>query len=327
MTNQPHRRLGPLTVSPLGLGCMGMSTTYGRPDPASARATIDRALERGITLFDTAEMYGNGHNERFVGEVLGRRRADVTLATKTGIWAIPFVGLPVGLDGRPERIRAAIDGSLRRLGTDWIDLYYLHRVDPRVPVEESVGAMAEGVTAGKIRQLGVSEATPDQIRRAHATHPLAAIQMEWSLFSRDLEAEALGVARELGIGVVAYSPLGRGMLTGSASATTQLGLFDYRRFLPRWRKANLAANLRQVEVVRAVADEIGATPAQVALAWVLGQGEDVVPIPGTTKPRNLDANLAALDVRLTPEQVARLDALSAVGARYATSHGVPGGRA
>lgn len=319
--------LGPITVSPLGLGCMGMAGAYGRADAAESTATIDRALERGVTLFDTAEMYGNGRNETFVGRALGSRRADVVLATKTGVRTLPVLGLPVGVDGRPASIRKAIDGSLRRLGTDWIDLYYLHRIDPRVPVEESIGAMAEAVTAGKLRHLGVSEPSADELRRAHATHPLAAVQMEWSLFSREIEAEVLPTARELGIGVVAYSPLGRGMLTGDPTGTTDLKLVDYRRFLPRWRRAHLAENLRQVEIVRQIAAELDATAAQVALAWVLQQGEDVVPIPGTTKPRHLESNLAACDLTLTADHLERLGNLRASGERYSGGgQGIPGAR-
>lgn len=306
---------GQRVVVDVGLGCMGMSLVYGRPDTDSSRQAIARAIDLGITLIDTAEMYGRGSSERLVGQALGERRDAVVLATKTGIRTMPGLGLPIGLDGRPESIRRAIDRSLERLGTDRIDLYYLHRVDPRVPVEESIGAMAEAVAAGKILHLGVSEATSEQIRRAHATHPLAAIQMEWSLFSREVKERALDTARELGIGVVCYSPLGRGMLTGSPSATTNLPLLDFRRFLPRWRRRNLAENLRQVEVVRQVAREAGASPAQVALAWLLAKGDDVVPIPGTTSPNHLASNLAATRLSLTGAQIARLDRITAAGKR------------
>lgn len=317
------RRLGPLTVSDLGLGCMGMSTTYGRPDADAARATLLAALDEGVTLFDTAEMYGNGHNERFVGEVLGHRREEVVLASKTGIRTLPGLGLPIGVDGRPKTVRAAIDGSLQRLGTDVIDLYYLHRVDPRVPVAETIGAMSEAVQAGKIRHLGISEATAADLRSAHATHPLAALQIEWSLFSRDLESEVISVGRDLGIGLVAYSPLGRGMLTGAPSGTTDLALVDYRRFLPRWRRRNLAENLRQVGVVQQIAAELDATAGQVALAWVLRQGADVVPIPGTTKVRHLRSNLGAAALELTEDQMRRLDQLRPSGSRYDSGTGVP----
>jgi aryl-alcohol dehydrogenase-like predicted oxidoreductase len=233
------RQLGDLQVGAIGLGCMGMAMVYGRPDPTEARATIDQALDGGVTLLDTADMYGNGPSERFVGNAIRGRRERVVLATKTGITTRRFTGMPKGVDGQPDRIRRAAEESLRRLGTDYVDLYYLHRVDPRVPIEESVGAIADLVTAGKARAVGVSEVSPEELRRAHAIHPVAAVQMEWSLFSRELESELVPTARDLGVGLVAYSPLGRGMLTGSAQATTDLPLIDYRRFLPRWRRANL----------------------------------------------------------------------------------------
>ena len=315
MTAIPTRRLGSLSVSAVGLGCMGMATVYGRPDPREARATIDRALELGVSLFDTADMYGNGASERFVGEALRGRRDAVVLASKVGIVTWPVAGMPRGVNGRPDHIRRGIDGSLRRLGTDHLDLYYLHRVDPRVPIEDSIGAMSQLVAAGKVRELGVSEVTAEQLRRAHAVHPIAAVQSEWSLFSRDLEAEVVPAARELGVGIVAYSPLGRGMLSGSAASTTDLPLIDYRRFLPRWRKENLSANLRAVEVVASVAREHDVTPAQVALAWVLARGDDVVPIPGTKRPRFLEQNVAAVEVGLDAGDLAKLDDLVAVGAR------------
>lgn len=313
----PTRHLGALRVAAMGLGCMGMATVYGRPDPQEARETLDRALDRGVTMLDTADMYGNGASERFVGESIRGRRDQVVLATKTGILTRRLTGMPKGLDGRPERIRPALEASLRRLGTDHVDLYYLHRVDPQVPIEDSVGAMGELVADGLALHLGVSEVTGDQLRRAHATHHVAAAQMEWSLFSRELESELLPVARELGVGIVAYSPLGRGMLTASPTATTKLPLIDYRRFLPRWRKENLATNLESVERVKLVAQRLGVTPGQVALAWVLARGDDVVPIPGTKRPRYLEENLAALEVELDDEALADLDTLEAVGARYA----------
>uniref|UniRef100_UPI00261D515B aldo/keto reductase n=1 Tax=Micropruina sp. TaxID=2737536 RepID=UPI00261D515B len=268
--NHDTRRLGPLRVSPLGLGCMGMSAVYGRPDEASSKATLQRALDRGVTLFDTADMYGRGANEKLLGRHLRGARNDIVLATKTGILTMPGLGLPMGVDASPARIARAAEASLRRLRTEVIDLYYLHRVDPRVPIEESIGAMAALVRAGKVRALGVSEVTADELRRAHAEHPIAAVQLEWSLFSRDPERDVVPLAHELGVGVVAYSPLGRGMLTGSPAATTQLSVVDYRRLLPRWNRRNLAENLGQVQVVREVADEVGARPAQVALAWLLG---------------------------------------------------------
>ncbi len=317
------RRLGPLEVSPLGLGCMGMSAVYGRPDEASSKATLERALERGVTLFDTADMYGRGANEKLLGRHLGSARDEIVLATKTGILTMPGLGLPTGVDGSPARIARAADASLRRLRTEVIDLYYLHRVDPQVPIEESIGAMAELVRAGKVRALGVSEVTADELRRAHAVHPLAAVQLEWSLFSRDPERDVVPVAHELGIGIVAYSPLGRGMLTGSPAATTQLSVVDYRRLLPRWNRRNLADNLTQVQIVREVADEVGARPAQVALAWLLGHDPDVVPIPGTKRPAYLDENLAALDLTLTTDQRDRLNTLRAAGGRYRSGAGVP----
>ena len=329
MTTMPVRTIGSLRVGVLGLGCMGMSAVYGLPDRAAARATIDRAVERGVTLFDTADMYGNGDNERFVGSALGRRREQVVLATKVGITSLPLVGLPTGVNGRPDYIRRSIDESLRRLGTDCVDLYYLHRVDPRVPIEDSVGAMSELVAAGKVRELGVSEVTADELRRAHAVHPIAAVQSEWSLFTRDIEADLVPAARALGVTIVPYSPLGRGMLTGSARATTRLALFDYRRFLPRWRKANLETNLKAVAQVATAAQTVGATPAQVALAWLLGQGDDVVPIPGTKRVSNLDQNLGALDVTLTPDLVAELANVRVAGERYSVTSapaGTPGRR-
>ncbi|MGV8910222.1 MAG: aldo/keto reductase [Propionicimonas sp.] len=329
MTDLPVRTIGSLQVGALGLGCMGMSAVYGIPDRTEARATIERAIERGVTLFDTADMYGHGDNERFVGEALRRHRDQVVLATKVGITSLPLVGLPSGVNGRPDYIRRSIDASLRRLGTDHVELYYLHRVDPRVPIEDSVGAMSELVTAGKVRELGVSEVTGDQLRQAHAVHPIAAVQSEWSLFTRDIEADLVPAARALGVTIVPYSPLGRGMLTGSARATTELALLDYRRFLPRWRKANLATNLKAVEQVAGVARKVGATPAQVALAWLLSQGDDVVPIPGTKQVRYLEQNLGSLDVSLTPDLIAELASVRVAGERYAATSapaGTPGGR-
>ncbi len=321
--NHDTRRLGPLRVSPLGLGCMGMSAVYGRPDEASSKATLQRALDRGVTLFDTADMYGRGANEKLLGRHLRGARNDIVLATKTGILTMPGLGLPMGVDASPARIARAAEASLRRLRTEVIDLYYLHRVDPRVPIEESIGAMAALVRAGKVRALGVSEVTADELRRAHAEHPIAAVQLEWSLFSRDPERDVVPLAHELGVGVVAYSPLGRGMLTGSPAATTQLSVVDYRRLLPRWNRRNLAENLGQVQVVREVADEVGARPAQVALAWLLGHDSGVVPIPGTKRSAYLDENLAALDLTLTADQRERLSTLRAAGDRYRSGSGVP----
>lgn len=299
----------------LGLGCMGMTLTYGRPDKRAAGETLQRAVDLGVVLFDTADMYGAGANERFVGEALRRHRDQVVLATKFGLKSLPLLGLPIGVDGRPEYARHAIDRSLRRLRTDRIDLYYLHRPDPRVPIEESVGAMAGLVEAGKVRQLGLSEVSADQLRRAATVHPIAAVQSEWSIFSRELEAEVVPAAREIGATIVPYSPLGRGMLTGSARATNKLPLLDYRRSLPRWQSTHLATNLRVVERLRAIAADLGITPAQLALAWLLAQGPDVVPIPGTTQPRYLEQNLAAAGVELGAETMADLSSLAASGAR------------
>ncbi|WP_375389835.1 aldo/keto reductase [uncultured Amnibacterium sp.] len=309
------RRIADLEVGELGLGCMGLATVYGRPDPREARATLDAALEGGVRLLDTADMYGDGTSERFLGEWLPGRRDRVVLATKAGI-RTRLGGLPAGLDGRPAHLRAALDASLGRLGTDHVDLYYLHRVDPRVPIEDSVGAIAGFVQAGKVRQVGVSEVTASELLRAHSVHPIAAVQSEWSLFTRDLERDVVPAARSIGATVVPYSPLGRGMLTGDPRATTRLPLLDYRRFLPRWRGANLRRNLALVDRVREVAGRIGATPAQVALAWLLGQGEDVVPIPGTTRRRSLADNLGATRITLTDGDRAALDGLQAAGGRY-----------
>ena len=315
----PERKVGPLTVSALGLGCMGMAMVYGRPDPVRARAAIARALDLGVTLFDTADMYGRGASERLVGHALRGRRDEVVLASKVGILSWPVVGIPRGVSGRPNYIRRSLEGSLRRLGTDYLDLYYLHRVDPDVPIEESIGAMSDLVAAGKVRELGVSEVTADELRRAYAVHPIAAVQSEWSLFSRELEAEVVPAARALGVGIVAYSPLGRGMLSGAASATTRLSLFDYRRMLPRWQSDNLASNLRAVETVADIATDRQATPAQVALSWLLAQGDDVVPIPGTKRPGYVEENIGALQVTLTDDDMARLDRLVAAGDRYPTN--------
>ncbi|WP_260425131.1 aldo/keto reductase [Arachnia propionica] len=310
-----NRTIGTLETFPIGLGCMGMTMSYGPVDKAEAAATLQAAVDAGVTLFDTAQMYGGGRNEAFIGPLLAPYRDRVILATKTGI-RTRLGGLPTGLDGRPESIRRGLDGSLKRLRTDHIDLHYLHRVDPKVPLEDSVEALADGVRAGKVRHIGLSEVTGDQLRRAHAVHPIAAVQMEWSLFSRSLEDDVLPVARELEVAVVAYSPLGRGMLTGSEAATTKLSLLDYRRFLPRWRKENLTANLQAVELIRQIAARHDATPGQVALAWVLAQGDDVIPIPGSKRRRHLKENLEALQLGLGPDDLAGLDRIRAQGDRY-----------
>lgn len=311
-----RRRIGALEVSPLGLGCMGMSFAYGEADQSEATATLHHALDVGINLLDTADMYGSGANEELLSTVLRDRRDDVVLATKFGIVVDPETGYPTGeVNGSPDYVRSAVDASLRRLGVDVIDLYYLHRVDPARPIEETVGAMAELVAAGKVREIGLSEANADTMRRAAAVHPIAALQSEWSLFSRDVEASDVPAARELGIAMVPYSPLGRGMLTGSAAAV-QVSDADFRSTLPRWQADNLEHNLALVDEVRAVAAEVDATAGQVALAWLLSRGDDVVPIPGTKRQRYVDENLGALSVELSSDQLARLSTLRAAGDRY-----------
>ncbi|WP_220794439.1 aldo/keto reductase [Nocardioides pelophilus] len=302
----------PLTVSALGLGCMGMSEFYGTADEAEAVATIHRALDLGVTFLDTADMYGPFTNEQLVGRAVaasGHRRDEIQLSTKFGNERLPD-GTRVGINGRPEYVRAACDASLARLGVDVIDLYYQHRVDKTVPIEDTVGAMAELVAAGKVRHLGLSEASAATIRRAHATHPITALQTEYSLFTRDIEDEILPTIRELGIGLVPYSPLGRGLLTGTITESGgAAGAGDLRRsaYFPRFQGEALAANLALVENVRAVAEEKGATPGQVALAWVLAQGPDVVPIPGTKRTRYLEENVGAAAVALTDEDLVTLE--------------------
>jgi aryl-alcohol dehydrogenase-like predicted oxidoreductase len=302
-----QRRLGTqgLTVSVLGLGCMGMSQSYGPADQDESIATLHRALDLGVTFFDTANAYGQGHNERLIGPVLRARRDEVVIATKFGI-AGRRDGMML-IDGSPEAARRCCDESLERLGVDTIDLYYLHRVDKAVPIEESVGAMAGLVAAGKVRHLGLSEASARTIRRAHATHPIAALQSEWSLFCRDPEAEVLPTLRELGIGFVPFSPLGRGMLTGGITSTEALTADDFRRHNPRFQGDNFAHNLGLVDRVRAVAAAKGCTPGQLALAWLVAHGTDVAPIPGTKRRRYLEENVGALDVTLTDADLAHLD--------------------
>lgn len=310
-------RLGGLEVSRIGLGAMGMSAFYtgaGRDGDASIR-TIHRALDLGVTHVDTAEVYGPYVNEELVGRAIKGRRDDVVLATKFGL--ISHAGR-YGMDGSPANIRAAIEGSLRRLGTDRIDLYYQHRIDPGTPVEETVGALSELVAAGKVRQIGLSEAGAETIRRAHAVHPLAAVQTEYSLWTRDPEAEILPTLRELGIGLVAYSPLGHGFLTGHIRTLDGLDAEDWRRTNPRFTGDNLTRNLRIVDEVAEVAAEAGATPAQVALAWLLARGEGIAAIPGTRRIDRLEENTGADGMRLTADQVARLDQLTpAYGDRHA----------
>jgi aryl-alcohol dehydrogenase-like predicted oxidoreductase len=313
-------RTGP-SVSAQGLGCMGMSFAYGTPDAAEAEATLARALDLGITFFDTADVYGMGHNEQLVGKALASRRDEVVLATKFGIHDDPTAPRGRrGVRGDAEYVRQACDASLGRLGVDHIDLYYQHRPDIRVPIEETVGAMAELVQAGKVRHLGLSEASADTVRRAAAVHPIAALQSEWSLFSRDIEAEIVPACREAGIALVPYSPLGRGMLTGTVASLDELEDNDFRRTVPRFQGDNLDRNLELVTVVRDVAAARGATPGQVALAWLAAQGDDVVPIPGTKRRKYLEENVGALDVELTADDMARLGDLTAAGARSAAAN-------
>ncbi|MET8555935.1 aldo/keto reductase [Streptomyces sp. NPDC004959] len=317
-----QRTLRDLEVSPLGLGCMGMSAFYGTADEKEGIETIHRALELGVNFLDTAQMYGPLTNESLVGRAVKGHRDEYVIATKFNLRmddAVPGDPSTVGRqDGSAEHVRTSIEGSLKRLGTDYVDLYYQHRVDPDVPIEETVGALAELVAEGKVRHIGLSEASAQTIRRANAVHPIAAVQTEYSLWTRDPEAEVLPTCRELGIGFVPYSPLGRGFLAGRFSSPEELDENDFRRRGPRFTGDNLTANQRLAAKVKEIAAEKGVTPAQLAIAWVLAQGEDLVPIPGTKRRSYLEQNVGALDVTLTSDELARIDAElpKAAGDRY-----------
>ncbi|WP_030992676.1 aldo/keto reductase [Streptomyces sp. NRRL S-1813] len=310
-TNIPTRHLGDLVVSAQGLGCMGMSHGYGESDDAQSVATINRALDLGVSLLDTSDFYGAGHNEELIGRAIAGRRDEVVLATKFGF--ANRLGEPTAIRGDAAYVREACDASLRRLGVDHIDLYYQHRVDPDVPIEETVGAMAELVAAGKVRHLGLSEAGAETLRRAHAVHPIAALQSEWSLWTRDLEQEIAPVCRELGIGLVPFSPLGRGFLTGRYTSVEGLPESDVRRSQPRFADGNLEQNLAIVDRLNALAAEKGVSAGQLALAWVQYRGDDVVPIPGTRREKYLEENLGALAVELTAGELAAIDAAAPAG--------------
>jgi aryl-alcohol dehydrogenase-like predicted oxidoreductase len=317
------RQLGSsgLTVSAIGLGCMGMSQSYGPPDDEESIRTLHRALDLGVTLIDTADAYGKGGaNERLVGQAIRARRLEIVLASKFGLVPPPGGGPATVVDARPERVRPCCDASLQRLGVDTIDLYYLHRIDPAVPVEETVGAMSDLVREGKVRYLGLSEAGPQSLRRAHATHPIAALQSEYSLWTREPEQSVLPVCRELGIGFVPFSPLGRGFLTGTVTDTQALSENDVRRKMPRFQHENFRQNMVLADRLEAMARAKGCSTAQLALAWLLTRGPDIVPIPGTKRVRYVEENAAAVDLSLMPDETAALESAFPIGAAAGTRY-------
>ncbi|MBF2047635.1 MAG: aldo/keto reductase [Elainella sp. C42_A2020_010] len=318
-----YRKLGELEVSALGLGCMGMSMAYGAADETESIATIHRVLDLGVNFLDTADMYGFGENEKLVGKAIQDRREQVILATKFGISGRDFERGTLTVNGKPEYVRQACDASLQRLGVDYIDLYYQHRVDPEVPIEDTVGAMAELVQQGKVRYLGLSEASVATIRRAYVVHPITALQSEYSLWSREPEDEILPTLRQLGIGFVPYSPMGRGFLSGKITSPDDFAADDFRRTQPRFQGENFVKNLQLVEQVKALASQKEISPGQLALAWLLAQGQDIVPIPGTKRRDYLEENVGAVAIELTPEELAQIDQVvprqAAAGERYAAS--------